>query len=121
MVNEIYKNWVKLGEGLAKIQLEKKQYVLIKKTLYILLGISVVTMLTLLAASAMGMKSPSYEQGFEAGYKASYQAAFDGDYYNVKSGLGDDNSFNDGYQHGYDEGYPSGQQDRSSRTIISKK
>jgi hypothetical protein len=121
LTNEINKNWVKLGEGLTKVQLEKKQYVLIKKTLLILLAISVVTMLTLVAATAMGMKSPGYEQGFEAGYRASYQAAFDGDLYNVKAGLGDDDSYNDGYQHGYDEGYPSGQQDRSSQTIINKK
>jgi hypothetical protein len=118
--NENYKNWVKLGEGLTKRQMEKKPSVLIKKTLLILLAVSVVTMLTLVTATSLGMKSPSYEQGFEAGFRASYQAAFDGDFYNVKAGLGDDGNYNDGYQHGYDEGYPLGQQDHSSRTTRSR-
>lgn len=119
MDNEHYQNWIKLGQGLANRQMEKGPFVMTKKILTILLAVSVVVILTLAAATALGMKSPNYEQGYEAGYRASYQAAFDGNYYNVKAGLGQDASYNDGYQRGYDEGYPAGQLDRGKRTINS--
>lgn len=119
MDNEHYQNWIKLGQGLASGQMEKGPFVMIKKILVILLALSVVVILTLAAANALGMKSPHYVQGYEAGYRASYQAAFDDDYYNVKAGLGQDSNYNDGYQQGYDEGYPAGQLDRKNRTLNS--
>jgi hypothetical protein len=115
--NEHYQNWMKLGQGLASRQMEKGPFVMIKKILAMLLAVSVVIILTLAAANAMGMKSPSYVQGYESGYRASYQAAFDDNYYNVKAGLGQESGYNEGYQHGYDEGYPAGQLDRKNRTL----
>lgn len=117
MDNEHYKNWIKLGEGLTSRQMEKEPSVVIKKILIILLAISVVIVLSLVAATALGVKSPNYVQGYEAGYRASYQAAFDGNYYDIKAGLGQDGFYNDGYQQGYDEGYPAGQLDRGSRAL----
>jgi hypothetical protein len=112
---------MKLGQGLASRQMEKGPFVMIKKILAVLLAVSVVIILTLAAANALGMKSPSYVQGYETGYRASYQAAFDDDFYNVKAGLGQDSDYNEGYRRGYDEGYPAGQLDRKSRTLNSSK
>lgn len=119
MDNEHYKNWIKLGEGLASRQMGKGPAVVIRKILIILLAVSFVIVLTLAAATTLGMKNPKYIQGYETGYRDSYQAAFSDDYYNVKAGLGQDDYYNDGYQQGYDEGYPAGQLDRKSRTALN--
>jgi hypothetical protein len=114
--NEHYKNWIKLGEGLSSGQMGKGPFEIAKKVLTILLAVSVIVILTLAASTALGMKSPKYEQGYEAGYRASYQAGFDGNYYDVKTGLGQDTNYNGGYQQGYDEGYPAGQLDHNKQT-----
>lgn len=119
MDNENY-HLDKFGQGLANRQMEKGSFVAIKKLLTVLLAIAFVVFLTIAAATAIGMKSPNYVQGYESGYRASYQDAFDGNYYNVKAGLGQDNDYNDGYQQGYDEGYPAGQLDRNGKTLNSK-
>jgi len=107
--DEQHKTWIKLAKGLGSRQIGKQPFDILIKILTILLAIFFIVALTVAVANVLGVKSPKYEHGYEAGYRASYRAAFNGNPYDIKAGLGQNSSYDDGYRNGYDEGYPAGQ------------
>ena len=111
MEDEQHKTWIKLAKGLGIRQIGKQPFDILIKILTILLAIFFVVALTVAVANVLGVKNPKYEHGYEAGYRASYRAAFNGNPYDIKAGLGQNSSYDDGYRNGYDEGYPASQFD----------
>ena len=64
---EHYKNWLKLGDGLASKQNGKGPSNILTRILIILLVILFVIILIVVAATLLGVKDPSYEKGYVAG------------------------------------------------------